>query len=65
LHKGLFFNQIFSVDDTAVTVVQCKHKVISMTGKMPVAGLSSAEVRAMVTVSCASASSQFVNCAIH
>jgi len=50
------------VGDTAVTVVQRKpNKVIGMTGNMPIASLSSTEVRAMVTVLCVSASSQFVN----
>jgi len=53
------------VGDTAETVVQSKpNKVIGITGKMPIASLSSAEVRAMVTVSCVSATSQFVNYAI-
>jgi len=41
------------VGDPAETVVQCKpNKVIGMTAKMPIASLSSAEVRAMVTIMC-------------
>jgi len=53
------------VGDTAETVVQCKpNEVIGITGKMPIASLSSAEVRAMVTVSCVNASTQFMNYAI-
>jgi hypothetical protein len=53
------------VGDTAETVVQCKPKeVIGITGKMPIASLSSAEVRATVTVPCVNASTQFMNYAI-
>jgi hypothetical protein len=41
------------VGDTAETVVQCKpNKVFGMIGKMSIASLSSADVRAMVTIMC-------------
>jgi hypothetical protein len=53
-----YHNQIFNVGDTEVTVVQCKsNKLIGMNEKMPIASLSSAEVRAVVTVSSVCASS--------
>jgi hypothetical protein len=55
-------NQIFSVGETGVTLVQHKpNKVIGKKGKMQIESLSSAEGRALTIVPCMSASSQCVS----